>query len=229
MFGRAREHFVRDGLHEVGLAEAGRTVDEERVVLLPGRFGDGVRGGGGELVRLADDEVIEGVAVVQRLGARIDRRHRGRGRLGRRGRARRDPSAAASGARLPPGRPRRPVRRRPRWPPGSASAAYFSSFQRLAKSSGVLTINVPPSNEIGSFDDNQVWIMGSGISRLAPSRTRFQRSLADSGIRLYDGKQGQAALLGRPILGPECGKVKPLEFRRTGARLLGYFGRRVLP
>ena len=42
-------------------------VDEERVVGLAGRLGDGVRRGGGELVRLADDEGVEGVALVEGL------------------------------------------------------------------------------------------------------------------------------------------------------------------
>ena len=62
---------MADGLHQVGLAEPGGAVDEERVVGLAGRLGDGVRGGGGELVRLADDEGVEGVALVERLGRGI--------------------------------------------------------------------------------------------------------------------------------------------------------------
>ncbi|MEI2721820.1 MAG: hypothetical protein V9E87_17180 [Gemmatimonadales bacterium] len=81
----ARQHLMGNGLHEVRLAEAGRSVDEEGVVLLPRRFGDGVRGGGGQFVRLADDEMAEGVAVVERLGARVHRGGRGRGGLGGRG------------------------------------------------------------------------------------------------------------------------------------------------
>ena len=59
------EDVVGDRLHEVGLAEPGVAVDEERVVDLAGRLGDGVGGGGGELVRLADDEVVERVALAQ--------------------------------------------------------------------------------------------------------------------------------------------------------------------
>ena len=64
-------HAVGDGLHQVGLAEPGGTVDEERVVGLARRLGDGVGRGGRELVGLADDEGVEGVALVERLGAGI--------------------------------------------------------------------------------------------------------------------------------------------------------------
>src|SRR5437899_11139475 len=53
------------------LAEAGSAVDEERVVGLARRLRHRVRRGGGELVRLADDEGLEGVALVE--GSRRDR------------------------------------------------------------------------------------------------------------------------------------------------------------
>ena len=62
--GLSRDDLVRDGLHEVRLAESGVAVDEERVVDLAGRLGDGVGGGGGELVRLSDDEVVERVPIA---------------------------------------------------------------------------------------------------------------------------------------------------------------------
>ena len=62
--GLSRDDLVRDGLHEVRLAESGVAVDEERVVDLAGRLGDGVGGGGGELVRLSDDEVVERVSIA---------------------------------------------------------------------------------------------------------------------------------------------------------------------
>jgi len=48
-----------DRLHEVGLAEPGRTVDEERVVLLSRRLSDGVGRGGREFVRLTNDKTVE--------------------------------------------------------------------------------------------------------------------------------------------------------------------------
>ena len=62
--GLRSDDLVRDGLHEVRLAESGVAVDEERVVDLAGRLGDGVGGGGGELVRLSDDEVVERVSIA---------------------------------------------------------------------------------------------------------------------------------------------------------------------
>ena len=58
------DDLMGDRLHQVRLAESGVAVDEERVVDLPGRLGDGVGGGGGELVRLADDEVVERVSIA---------------------------------------------------------------------------------------------------------------------------------------------------------------------
>ncbi len=69
---------MRDRLHEVGLAQPGGAVDEQWVVSAPGGLGHGVRGGGGQLVRLADDEALEGVALVQR---RVRGRSRGRDRV----------------------------------------------------------------------------------------------------------------------------------------------------
>ena len=63
--GLAREDLVGDRLHEVRLAEPGVAVDEERVVDLAGRLGDGMGGRGGELVRLSDDEVVERVSLAQ--------------------------------------------------------------------------------------------------------------------------------------------------------------------
>jgi hypothetical protein len=38
----------------------------------------------------------------------------------------------------------------------ASAPAYFSSFQRLAKSSGVLTIRLPASNDSASLVANQV-------------------------------------------------------------------------
>ena len=74
---------VGDGLHQVGLAQPGGAVDEERVVGLARRLGHGVRRRGRQLVRLPDDEGVEGVALVERLGVpdvRPRRRRFGGGR-----------------------------------------------------------------------------------------------------------------------------------------------------
>ena len=84
---------VADRVQQVGLAQPGRAVDEQRVVG-PGRaLGDRQRGRVREAVRGADDELVEGVAGIQRRGEP--------GRAGvrarRRGGARRPPSTTAGG------------------------------------------------------------------------------------------------------------------------------------
>ena len=56
---------VADRLQEVCLAEAGAAVDEERVVRLRGRLGDGERRRVGEAVRRSDHEEIERVLRVE--------------------------------------------------------------------------------------------------------------------------------------------------------------------
>src|SRR6185503_18253863 len=55
---------VTDRLHEVRFAEAGVAVNEKGVVDLAWRLCDGVRGGGGQLVRFPDDEVVERVTIA---------------------------------------------------------------------------------------------------------------------------------------------------------------------
>ena len=56
---------MTDGVQEVGLAEAGVAVDEERVVGLGRCLGHGDRRGVGESVGSADDEVVEAVLRVE--------------------------------------------------------------------------------------------------------------------------------------------------------------------
>ena len=54
-------------LQQVGLADAGRAADEERVVGLGGHLGDGQRGRVGEAVGVADHELLEGeLGVAER-------------------------------------------------------------------------------------------------------------------------------------------------------------------
>ena len=56
---------VRDRVQQVGLPESWRRVQEQRVVGLTGRLGDGQRGGVRQAVAVADDELVEGVARVE--------------------------------------------------------------------------------------------------------------------------------------------------------------------
>ena len=58
-------HLVADGVHQVGLAHADAAVEKERIVGLRWALGDGFGGGAGELVAVADDEGVEGVARVE--------------------------------------------------------------------------------------------------------------------------------------------------------------------
>ena len=60
-------HVVPDRLEQVGLSEAGRPDDEQRVVGPGGRLGDRERRGVGEAVRGADHEAVEGVAADRAL------------------------------------------------------------------------------------------------------------------------------------------------------------------
>jgi len=81
---------VADGVEQVGLAESGRAVDEQRVVAPSGHFRDTLRGRQCELVGLALHERLEGVAGVHpRRGRRGD---------GRRPRRRRRPAGLARNA-----------------------------------------------------------------------------------------------------------------------------------
>ncbi len=83
---------VPDGVQQVGLAEPGVTVDEQRVVRLGRRLRDCDRGGVGEPVARPDDERLEQVAGVEPGGLHLPgplagavhrRQHRGRGVVGR--------------------------------------------------------------------------------------------------------------------------------------------------
>ena len=57
-------------MEQVGLPEPWRGVEEERVVGLSRKLGDGERGRVGEAVAVADDELIEAVARVEGSGLR---------------------------------------------------------------------------------------------------------------------------------------------------------------
>jgi hypothetical protein len=66
-----RGYVVADRVEEVGLSEPGRRVQEERVVGLPGEFGDRERRCMSEAVAVANDELVEAIPRVEaaeRLG-----------------------------------------------------------------------------------------------------------------------------------------------------------------
>ena len=79
-------------MHQMGLAEPDAAIEEQRVEAAPAaRLGDALRRGMGELVRLADDEILEGEARIERR-AHILRGEGGRWPRGSRiGAARRRP------------------------------------------------------------------------------------------------------------------------------------------
>ena len=62
---------VRDGVHQVGLAEADTAVKKQRVEADRAAFGHAAGGGMGKLVRFADDEAVECEAGVQRRAGQV--------------------------------------------------------------------------------------------------------------------------------------------------------------
>ena len=79
-----RGDVVADRVQEVGLAEAGRAVEKQRVVGLAGQLGDGERGRVGEAVGVADDELVER-ELRMKLALVAGGRRGPAARLGRRG------------------------------------------------------------------------------------------------------------------------------------------------
>ena len=57
-----------DGVHQVGLAQAGVAVEKERIVGLRGGLGDGEGGGVSHLAIGADDKGFKGVAGIEQAG-----------------------------------------------------------------------------------------------------------------------------------------------------------------
>ena len=60
---------MTDGLHQVGLAHADATVEEERVVGLRGMLADSARRSMSKLIAGAGDEIVEGVLGIKLSGA----------------------------------------------------------------------------------------------------------------------------------------------------------------
>ena len=63
--GIAGANFPSNGMHQVGLAKAHGPIKEQRIEWHAAGFGDAPGGGVGQLVRLADHEVLEGEPSVQ--------------------------------------------------------------------------------------------------------------------------------------------------------------------
>ena len=87
-------HVMADRVQQVGLAEPGRAVDEQRVVGTGRALGHRQRGGVREAVRRADDELVERVAGIQLTSWATACRCRSR----RRGARRRSTAAAGAAA-----------------------------------------------------------------------------------------------------------------------------------
>ena len=58
-------YLVSDGMHQMCLAHADAAVEKQRIVGLGRTLCDSQRGRAGELIAVADDEVVEGVARVE--------------------------------------------------------------------------------------------------------------------------------------------------------------------
>src|SRR5699024_7806073 len=68
------EDVVTDGVQEMGLAESGLPVNDQRVISLAGSFGHGHGSGMREAVGRTDDEVFEDIALVEtRIGRSVGR------------------------------------------------------------------------------------------------------------------------------------------------------------
>ena len=137
---------VPDRVQQVRLAEARLPVDEQRVVRLGRRLGDGDRGGVREPVRGADDEGVEEVLRVQPRGRLAGTRRRcglGRERAGRAAGRRDARRRAAAVPGRPDGRPAR--RRRAARTSGAAGRrrrAAVGVLRRLLRSEALLVVGV---------------------------------------------------------------------------------------
>ena len=130
---------VADRVQQVGLAEAGRAVEKERVVGLAGHLGDRQGGGVGEAVGVADDELVEReLGMELGLGLALEAAVGGGG-----GRCALVDSGARARRRRPSSRPRA---RRPRTSAGRGrSDRPPSCGSRRAR----VTISVSPTTARG--------------------------------------------------------------------------------
>ena len=187
-------HVVGDRVQEVGLAEPGRAADEQRVVGEPGHLGDGERGGVGEPVAVADDELVEGEAGVEGGAGGDHRALRRRRRAGGRGR------------RARRGRPGRPGRGRPRCTRAARARSGPPTHGRIE--SGASTTSTPASSERGSSGSSQMCQVESPTARRSSCWMRRQAwgsSSSDTGAR-------------RASSGREVGRKRWCERARPGGR-----------
>ena len=74
---------MRDGLHQVGLAESRVAVEKQRVVEFARSLRCSNRSRGGQFVALSDDEMFEGVTLGERREIRVWHRGDAHGRVER--------------------------------------------------------------------------------------------------------------------------------------------------
>ena len=201
---------VDDRAEQVGLAEPGRAVEEERVVGLARELGDRERGGVGEPVARADHEALEGVVAVERQ--RLD----GGGpasppgvRLGRPPRDERD-ALRAVGAR----RAKRAPRRRSR----------SGARPRRGSPGGGQVEGATPCTETARSGSSQSSKVDAGRPSRSSSRTRPRarrgRRVGGVGRTARDHRTGQRrpAPAARPTPQFAAERIRPERDRVAGLR-----------
>ena len=181
---------MADRVQQVGLAQPGLAVDEQRVVGLGRRLGDRDRGGVGEPVARADDEGVEGVLRVQP------------GRLGPRGapagRAPGVPAAAGARRAASPagGRRRRPcgVGRRARRSAGGASVGPRAGRARLSEGSTITAIRTSRAELVGQRRGDHLR-RAAGLDHVLGVVVRHghQRGVADQADQPGQPEEGRGA------------------------------------
>ena len=177
--GAVGEQEVGDRAQQVGLADARRAADEERVVGLRGHLGDGQRGGVGEPVAVADHELVEGQLGVAEAGplarggdgglaaasrsaggderVRAPRRAAVRGRHGRplRAEAVLGAGTSSTASASPPPAPPRPRCTRPKRPGSSGRSAAAPRARALPADSSTGRSGGEPEAVGGLVDDER--------------------------------------------------------------------------
>ena len=197
---------MADGVQQVGLAQSGVAVDQQRVVRLAGRLGDRDGGGVREPVRRPDDEGLEDVLGIEPGFACVARRPSGSQQAGRRrlaagSRCRRSAGACSrisDGQRCVVGdrrgsgrgrclRPREGAVDGDGEPNGCPSISLSPSSRRgrsrlsswlRVKSSGTATIAVFSCRVTGCEAVSQArWLAGSSSTSLVQARHRSATSV----------------------------------------------------